>query len=58
MIFSVTAPDQWEHGGAGATFLTGKLGHAALGWHSFSGVETDLWIDDVVLSAAPIGCAP
>jgi hypothetical protein len=27
-----------------------------MGWQSFSGIDTDLWIDDVVLSNSPIGC--
>jgi len=58
MIFSVTAPNQWEHKTAGASFLAGKFGQAVFGWQSFSGVETDLWVDDVVLSSSPIGCSP
>jgi hypothetical protein len=57
-VHSVTAPDQWEHKSAGATFLAGKFVQAVFGWQSFSNVETDLWIDDVALSNGPIGCAP
>ena len=58
LVHSVTAPDQWEHKVAGATFLTGKFVQAVFGWQSFSNVETDVWIDDVALSTAPIGCGP
>jgi hypothetical protein len=56
LVHSVTAPDQWEHKTAGATFLSGKFVQAVFGWQSFSNVDTDLWIDDVALSSAPIGC--
>ena len=58
LVHSVTAPDQWEHKAAGATFLSGKFVQAVFGWQSFSNVETDLWIDDIALSATPIGCGP
>jgi hypothetical protein len=58
LVHSVTAPDQWEHKAAGATFLAGKFVQAVFGWQSFSNVETDLWLDDVALSGAPIGCGP
>jgi hypothetical protein len=57
-VFSVTAPDQWEHQAAGPTFLNGKFVQAVFGWQSFSNVDTDLWIDDVALSTTPIGCGP
>ena len=58
LVHSVTAPDQWEHKVASATFLTGKFVQAVFGWQSFSNVETDVWIDDVALSTTPIGCGP
>ncbi len=57
-VHAVTAPEQWEHKAAGATFLNGKFVQAVFGWQSFSNVETDLWIDDVALSTTPIGCGP
>jgi hypothetical protein len=39
-----------------ATWMTGKFVQFIMGWQSFSGIDTDLWIDDVALSTAPIGC--
>jgi hypothetical protein len=56
LVHSITAPDQWGHKTASVTFLSGKFVQAVFGWQSFSSVETDLWIDDVALSTAPIGC--
>jgi hypothetical protein len=56
MVHSVTSPTAWEHGNEQATWLTGRFVQVIMGWQSFSGVDTDLWIDDVVLSTSPIGC--
>jgi hypothetical protein len=36
--------------------MAGNFTEVILGWHSFSGIETDVWMDDVVLSTSPIGC--
>ena len=33
-----------------------EFGEVILGWQSFSNVDTDVWIDDIVLSNSPIGC--
>jgi hypothetical protein len=56
MVHSVTAPDQWQNGNLPANWLNGKFVEVIMGWQSFSGIDTDLWIDDVVLSNSPIGC--
>ena len=55
MVHSVTAPDQWQNGTLPANWLNGKFVEVIMGWQSFSGVDTDLWIDDVVLSNSPVG---
>jgi hypothetical protein len=39
-----------------ATWLDGKFVEVVLGWHSFSSATNDVWLDDLVLSNAPIGC--
>jgi hypothetical protein len=36
--------------------MAGKFSEVMLGWHSFSGINADVWMDDIVLSASPIGC--
>jgi hypothetical protein len=56
LVHSVTAPDQWNNGNLGGNWMAGKFSEVILGWHSFSGINTDVWMDDIVLSTAPIGC--
>ena len=56
MVHAITAPDQWQNGNLPANWMNGKFVEFIMGWQSFSGVDTDLWIDDVVLSTSPIGC--
>jgi hypothetical protein len=36
--------------------MNGKFKEAIPGWPSFSGINTDGWMDDIVLSTSPIGC--
>ena len=56
LVHSVTAPDQWNNGNLAGGWMANKFNEVILGWHSFSGIETDVWMDDVVLSTSPIGC--
>jgi hypothetical protein len=56
LVHSVTAPDQWNNGNLGGNWMAGKFVEVILGWHSFSGIQTDVWMDDIVLSTSPIGC--
>ena len=56
MVHAITAPDQWQNGNLPANWMNGKFVEFIMGWQSFSNVDTDLWIDDVVLSNSPIGC--
>lgn len=56
LVHSVTEPGQWNNGNLGGNWMGGKFVEVVLGWHSFSGINTDVWMDDVVLSASPIGC--
>jgi hypothetical protein len=58
LVHEVTSTDQWQNGSlmAPASFLNGKFVEVVLGWHSFSSATNDVWLDDLVLSDAPIGC--
>lgn len=56
LVHSVTTLDDWDHRALPATWMQGKFTEVLLGWQSFSSNTVDLWIDDVVLSTAPIGC--
>ncbi len=56
LVHEVTAPNQWQNGPMPASWLNGKFEQVLLGWHSFSGVDTDVWFDDVAFGADRIGC--
>jgi len=56
LVHEITAGDQWQNGTMPATWLDGKFVEVVLGWHSFSSANNEVWMDDLVLSNAPIGC--
>ena len=56
LVHEVTLPSQWQNGPMPANWEQGKFQQVLIGWHSFSGVDTDLWFDDVALGAERIGC--
>jgi hypothetical protein len=56
LVHEVTASDQWNNGNMPATWLEGKFVEVILGWHSFSGANIEVWMDDVVLSTERVGC--
>ncbi len=58
-VRAVTALGDWHVplSGEGATWLNGMFTEVMIGWQSFSPAPAnDVWMDDVVLSASPIGC--
>jgi hypothetical protein len=55
-VHEVTMGNQWQNGAMPATWLQGKFVQVLFGWHSFSGAEVDLWLDDVVLATERVGC--
>ena len=55
-VHAVTAPDQWQNGMLPANWMNGKFDEVIFGWHSFSNVQTNVWMDDIVLSTQAIGC--
>jgi len=56
LVHAITAPDQWQNGVMPMTWLAGKFNEVILGWQSFSGATNDVWMDDLALGTAPIGC--
>lgn len=56
LVHAVDDPSQWNNRVLGETFLDGKFGEVVLGWHSFSNLDHELWIDDVVVATERIGC--
>jgi Cip1-like, core domain len=58
-VRAVTAIGDWHVplSGEGTTWLNGMFKEVMIGWQSFSPAPAnDVWMDDVVLSASPIGC--
>jgi hypothetical protein len=61
-LFDVTSvgKDQWQNNTMPADWLAQKFGgtpaEIVLGWQSFSSAANDVWMDDLVLGTAPIGC--
>jgi hypothetical protein len=56
LVHSITAPDQWNNGPMPATWLNGKFVEVMFGWHSFSNITNDVWMDDIALAIERIGC--
>lgn len=55
-LVSVTTGDQWQNGAMPATWMNGKFKEVILGWQSFSSNNIDVWMDDVIVSTARVGC--
>lgn len=55
-IHRVNDPSQWNNGALGSDFLTGKFNEFIIGWHSFSNVQNELWVDDLVVATERVGC--
>lgn len=55
-IHQVDDPSQWNNGALGSDFLTGKFNEFIIGWHSFSNVENELWVDDLIVATERVGC--
>jgi len=56
LVHSITAPGQWNNGVMPMTWLNGKFVEVTLGWHSFSNITNDVWMDDIALATERIGC--
>lgn len=54
-VNAVQDASDW-HAPVGNSWMDGLLGYAFFGWHSFSGHNVEMWIDDIVVSSEPIGC--
>jgi hypothetical protein len=39
-----------------ANWMSGEFDEVILGWHSFSNVQTNVWMDDIGLGTSAIGC--
>ncbi|MEM6291241.1 MAG: hypothetical protein AAGA54_08245 [Myxococcota bacterium] len=55
-VHLVNDPSQWNNGALGPEFLTGKFNEFIVGWHSFSNLDNELWVDDLVVATERVGC--
>ncbi len=55
-VHRVDDPSQWNNGALGTDFLTGKFNEFIVGWHSFSNLDNELWVDDLVVATERVGC--
>ncbi len=57
LVHSITSANDWNNGPLSADWLSDKFNYVMFGFHSFSGNTADVWMDDIVVSTQPIGCA-
>ena len=57
LVHSITSANDWNNGPLPADWLSDKFNYVMFGFHSFSGNTADVWMDDIVVSTQPIGCA-
>lgn len=55
-VHSITSGSDWNNGALGADWMSDKFNYVMFGFHSFSGRNADVWMDDLVVSTQPIGC--
>ncbi|HSS37201.1 MAG TPA: hypothetical protein VLT58_00385 [Polyangia bacterium] len=56
LVHSITQASDWQNGALPATWMNGMFNTVFFGWQSFSSAANEVWMDDLVLSTAPIGC--
>jgi len=55
-VFSLTQGSDWGHSAEPGSWMNGLFGYVQIGWESFSSEKNDVWVDDLVISTARIGC--
>jgi mono/diheme cytochrome c family protein len=57
LVHSITSPADWQNNPQPANWLSDKFNYVEFGFQSYTGQQTaDVWMDDLVVSTAPIGC--
>ena len=57
LVHSIKSPTDWNNGALSANWASDKFNYVMFGFHSFSGNTADVWMDNIVVSTQPIGCA-
>jgi hypothetical protein len=55
-VHAITSANDWNNGALAADWMSDKFNYVMFGFHSFSGNNADVWMDDLVVSTQPIGC--
>ncbi len=56
LVHSITAPEDWANGPLPANWLSDKFNYVMFGYQNLSASASDVWMDDIVVATAPIGC--
>jgi mono/diheme cytochrome c family protein len=57
LVHSITSSADWQNNPQPADWLSDKFNYVEFGFQSYTGQQTaDVWMDDLVVSTAPIGC--
>jgi mono/diheme cytochrome c family protein len=57
LVHSITSAADWQNNPQPANWLSDKFNYVEFGFQSYTGQQTaDVWMDDLVVSTAPIGC--
>jgi hypothetical protein len=56
LVHSITQGSDWQNGALPGTWMNGMFNTVFFGWQSFSSAANEIWMDDLVMSTAPIGC--
>ncbi len=56
LVHSITQASDWQNGALPATWMNGMFNNVFFGWQSFSSAANEIWMDDLVLSTARVGC--
>ena len=56
LVHSITKGSDWQNGALPATWMNGMFAAVKFGWQSFSSAANEVWMDDLVVGTARIGC--
>jgi hypothetical protein len=56
LVHSIASSADWAHGTTNGSWMSGYFNSFMFGWQSFSSMANEVWVDDLVLSTARVGC--
>lgn len=55
-VHKIDSAGDWNNGLSDAQWMADKFEYAMFGFHSFSGNDADVWMDDIQISTSPVSC--